>query len=191
MNIAIDVDTLVVRRGGRVVLDGISCQMPAGTITGLVGPSGSGKTTLMRAIVGVQKVASGTVTVLGRPAGEPWLRQRVGYLTQAPSVYADLTLRENTRYFASLYDGVTRADADQAIADVGLSKAADHIVCRTQDAISQKTKTGKVGNRNGTGQADDASRCTGDGFDHSRSGGSNAFGDGGSNALRDGDAPRD
>jgi ABC-2 type transport system ATP-binding protein len=128
MDIAIDVDKLVVRRGGRVVLDGISCRMLAGSITGLVGPSGSGKTTLMRAIVGVQKVASGTVTVLGRPAGEPWLRQRVGYLTQAPSVYADLTLRENTRYFASLYDGVTRADADRAIADVGLAKAADQVV---------------------------------------------------------------
>ena len=96
--------------------------MPVGSVTGLLGPSGSGKTTLMRAIVGVQKVESGTVTVLGQPAGSPKLRPIVGYLTQAPSVYADLTVRENARYFASLYDGVSRADADRAIADVGLSQ---------------------------------------------------------------------
>jgi len=128
MEHAIDVDNLVVRRGGRTVLDGISCRMPAGSITGLVGPSGSGKTTLMRAIVGVQKIVSGTVTVLGRPAGEPWLRQRVGYLTQAPSVYADLTLRENARYFASLYEGITSEDVDRAIHDVGLADAADQVV---------------------------------------------------------------
>jgi ABC-2 type transport system ATP-binding protein len=82
----------------------------------------------MRAIVGVQKVESGTVTVLGQPAGSPKLRPVVGYLTQAPSVYADLTVRENARYFASLYDGVSRADADRAIADVGLAKAADQVV---------------------------------------------------------------
>jgi ABC-2 type transport system ATP-binding protein len=73
-------------------------------------------------------VTSGSVTVLGQPAGSPPLRRVVGYLTQAPSVYADLTVRENARYFASLYDGVTRADADAAIRDVGLGKAADQIV---------------------------------------------------------------
>jgi ABC-2 type transport system ATP-binding protein len=125
---AVDVDTLVVRRGGRPVLRSISATMPTGTITGLIGPSGSGKTTLMRSIVGVQKIASGTVTVLGRPAGSPALRRTVGYLTQAPSVYADLTVRENARYFASLYDGVTAADADRAIADVGLARAAGQLV---------------------------------------------------------------
>ena len=47
-------------------------------------------------------VESGSVTVLGQPAGTPSLRGSVGYLTQAPSVYADLTVRENARYFASL-----------------------------------------------------------------------------------------
>jgi len=128
MDFAIDVDGLVVRRGGRTVLHGISTQIPAGSITGLLGPSGSGKTTLMRAIVGVQKVAGGQVTVLGKPAGDPALRQSVGYLTQAPSVYADLTVRENARYFASLYPGITSADADQAIVDVGLGDAANQLV---------------------------------------------------------------
>src|SRR5215471_11743845 len=116
MDVAIEVRDLVVVRGRKEVLHGISTTVPVGQVTGLLGPSGSGKTTLMRAIVGVQKVRSGTVTVLGEPAGSAGLRRRVGYMTQDPSVYADLTVRENARYFASLYPGVTKADADQTIA---------------------------------------------------------------------------
>ncbi|OLB82056.1 MAG: multidrug ABC transporter ATP-binding protein [Actinobacteria bacterium 13_2_20CM_2_71_6] len=128
MDVAIEVADLVVDRGRKTVLHGISATVPTGAVTGLLGPSGSGKTTLMRAIVGVQKVRSGRVTVLGRPAGAPSLRHEIGYVTQAPSVYADLTVRENARYFASLYRGVTRADADRAIDAVGLSDAADQMV---------------------------------------------------------------
>ena len=127
MENAIEVENLVVERGGRTVLHGISCAVPAGTVTGLLGPSGSGKTTLIRAIVGVQIVRSGTVTVLGEPAGSAPLRRLVGYVTQAPSIYADLTVRENTRYFATLY-GLSAAEADRAITDVGLADAAGQLV---------------------------------------------------------------
>jgi ABC-2 type transport system ATP-binding protein len=127
MNEAIAIDDLVVTRGKRPVLHGLSCTVAKGSVTGLLGPSGSGKTTLMRCVVGVQKIESGTVTVLGQPAGCPPLRRRVGYLTQAPSVYADLTIRENARYFASLY-GIGAKEADQSISDVGLKDAADQLV---------------------------------------------------------------
>ncbi|WFF00536.1 ABC transporter ATP-binding protein [Micromonospora sp. WMMD964] len=127
MDDAIAVRGLVVDRGGRRVLDGISCHVPRGAVTGLLGPSGSGKTTLMRAVVGVQVVSGGTITVLGQPAGTPTLRHRVGYLTQAPSVYADLTVRENARYFAALY-GRGRVEADRAVRDVGLAEAAGQLV---------------------------------------------------------------
>ena len=127
MDTAIEVTDLVVRRGKRVVLDGFSCVIPRGSVTGLLGPSGSGKTTLMRAVVGVQVVESGTVTVLGHPAGSAPLRRKIGYLTQAPSVYADLTVRENARYFASLY-GLKNAVADEAIEAVGLTGAAGQLV---------------------------------------------------------------
>ncbi len=128
METAIEVKNLVVQRGKREVLHGMSCAIPRGSVTGLLGPSGSGKTTLMRAIVGVQRVKSGTVTVLGQPAGAQSLRHRVGYLTQAPSIYADLTVRENAHYFASLYKGVTAADADATIGSVGLADAASQLV---------------------------------------------------------------
>lgn len=108
---AIRVRGLRVVRGGNVVLPGIDLTIPVGSLVGLLGPSGSGKTTLMRAIVGVQIVEAGTVEVLGRPAGDPRLRHEVGYVTQAPSVYPDLTVTENLSYFARLLG----ADAD----DVG------------------------------------------------------------------------
>jgi ABC-2 type transport system ATP-binding protein len=127
MDSSLTVDRLVVARGKRTVLHEISAAITTGSITGLLGPSGSGKTTLMRCVVGVQKIKSGTVTVLGRPAGTASLRREIGYLTQSPSVYADLTVRENARYFASLY-GLGAAAADQVIADVGLRDASQQLV---------------------------------------------------------------
>ncbi|MGY1812883.1 ABC transporter ATP-binding protein [Blastococcus sp. SYSU D00820] len=127
MTDAVTVTDLVVHRGARPVLPGLSCAVPAGRVTGLLGPSGSGKTTLLRAVVGVQRIRSGRVTVLGEPAGSPALRSRVGYVTQAPSVYADLTVRENARHFAALYGRGAR-EADAALADVGLADAAGQLV---------------------------------------------------------------
>ena len=126
---AVRVDELRVIRGGRVVLPELSCEVAAGRVTGLLGPSGSGKSTLIRSIVGVQRVAGGSVTVLGEPAGSRPLRSRVGYMAQAPSVYRDLTVRENLRFFARVLG--TQADAvARAIADVSLEDHADQVVAR-------------------------------------------------------------
>jgi ABC-2 type transport system ATP-binding protein len=123
----ISVQDLHVRRGSNLVLPGISLDISGGSVTGLLGPSGSGKTTLMRAIVGVQIVEGGTVTVLERPAGSPENRTRVGYVTQAPSVYGDLTVRENLRYFADVLDA-PRERVDEAISTVDLTAHADQVV---------------------------------------------------------------
>jgi ABC-2 type transport system ATP-binding protein len=124
---SIAVESLTVRRGGREVIHGITVDVQPERVTGLLGPSGCGKTTLMRAIVGIQVVESGRVTVLGEPADAPTLRQRVGYVTQAPSIYSDLSIRENLRYFARVLD-VDRARIDQAIQTVGLDRHADRVV---------------------------------------------------------------
>jgi len=100
-----------VKRGERLVLDGMSLSVPRGQVCGLLGPSGSGKSTLMRGIVGVQIVQGGEITVLGEPAGSSALRRRVAYTTQAPSVYADLSVRENLDYFAGvIYASEARVD---------------------------------------------------------------------------------
>ena len=124
---AIEIRDLRVVRGDKVVLPGLSAEVPEGSVTGLLGPSGSGKSTLIRAIVGVQIVAGGSVRVLGEPAGSARLRRRVAYVTQAPSVYADLTVRENLRYFARVL-GVPRERADEPLSTAGLEEDADRVV---------------------------------------------------------------
>ena len=123
---AIAVDALRVKRGGRPVLHDVSFDAPRGSVIGLLGPSGCGKTTLIRSIVGVQIIESGRVTVLGEPAGSPSLRARVGYVTQAPSVYGDLTVVENLRYFARVL-GVDRARVDEVIETVRLGPYAHQV----------------------------------------------------------------
>jgi ABC-2 type transport system ATP-binding protein len=117
---AVSIDHLSVVRGKRTALDDVSLRISRGTITGVLGPSGCGKTTLMRCIVGTQIVATGSITVLGRPAGSADLRSRVGYVTQSPTIYDDLRVVDNVRYFASLY-GTDAKAAEDAIAAVGLT----------------------------------------------------------------------
>jgi len=124
---AIAVRDLHVTRGDVEVLRGITVEVPAGAVTGLLGPSGCGKSTLMRAIVGVQIVAAGSIDVLGEPAGSRALRTQVGYVTQAPSVYGDLSVRENLVFFRRvLHAAPERVDA--VIESVGLERFAERVV---------------------------------------------------------------
>ncbi len=127
MGSAIEIKALRVRRGGKVVLDDLALEVAAGSVTGLLGPSGSGKSTLIRSIVGVQIVEAGDVRVLAQPAGSPSLRSRVGYVTQAPSVYGDLTVRENLHYFAQILH-VAPARIEETIDEVDLRPQADQLV---------------------------------------------------------------
>ena len=123
---AVLVSALRVVRGRRVVIRDIDCAVTAGTVTGLLGPSGCGKTTLMRALVGVQRIAGGSIRVFGLAAGTSDLRRRVGYMTQAPSVYGDLTVQENLRYFARVVDRPDRVDEVTQI--VGLTEHGGSLV---------------------------------------------------------------
>ena len=124
----VEVRGLVVDRGGARVLDGLDLDIAPGVV-GLLGPSGCGKTTLLRCIVGVQRLAGGTVRVLGHEAGSPPVRDRVGYVTQEASVYDDLTVMENLRFFARVLD-VGSADVEQSLAAVDLDGERDRVVGR-------------------------------------------------------------
>ena len=124
---AIRITDLRVVRGGVLVLPGLSCEVAAGSVTGLLGPSGSGKSTLMRAVVGVQRIAGGSVEVLGQPAGSPALRTQLGYMTQSPSVYGDLTVRENLAFFARVVGRPTTA-VERVLSEVSLEGHGDQIV---------------------------------------------------------------
>ncbi len=126
VNFSVRVADLKVRRGGHEVLHGLTFEVPRGRVVGLLGPSGCGKTTLMRAIVGVQVIESGTVEVLGHPAGSRRVRDRVGYATQRPAVYLDLTVRENLAYFARVI-GAPKTDVARVLEQVDLTEYADRL----------------------------------------------------------------
>jgi ABC-2 type transport system ATP-binding protein len=125
----VEVKDLVVERGGRRVLHGLDLTVEQGSVTVLLGPSGCGKSTLMRSLVGVQVLTSGRVTIDGAVAGSRELRSRIGYVTQAASVYDDLTVRENLAFFARVL-GADRAAVDEAIVTVDLGSHADRVVGR-------------------------------------------------------------
>lgn len=137
----VTVSRLRVRRGRRYVIPDLSTEVRPGQITGLLGPSGCGKTTLMRAIVGVQKTHGGSVEILGEPAGSPSLRRRVGYVTQAPSVYGDLTVRENLRFFAAVL-GVARGSLESVLVTVGLRDVADEVVAHLSGGQRSRVSLG-------------------------------------------------
>ena len=129
MNNLVEVQGLTVDRGARRVLDHLDLTIGQGGVTGLLGPSGCGKSTLMRCLVGVQELAGGSVRIAGVEAGGKELRHRVGYVTQAPSVYADLTVRENLTFFARVL-GADAAGVAAAIATVDLADQADQTVAQ-------------------------------------------------------------
>lgn len=118
---------LRIARDGVPILHDISFSIGAGKITGLIGPSGSGKTTLMRAIVGAQRITDGELEVLGKPAGTAALRSQIGYVTQAPAVYDDLTARQNLVYFAAMA-GRSDADVLRVLREVDMTEHASRLV---------------------------------------------------------------
>jgi ABC-2 type transport system ATP-binding protein len=120
---------LRVVRGRTEVLHDLDLSVPRGQVVGLLGPSGSGKSTLLRSLVGAQRIAAGVVTVLGLPAGSPPLRRRVGYVTQAASVYEDLTVLQNLQYFGRVI-GAPPTDTDRVLQEVDLGPQAKQLVGR-------------------------------------------------------------
>lgn len=120
---AISILGLSVKRGKNMVLPGLDLEVPRGEVVGLLGPSGCGKSTLMRSIVGTQIITSGQVTVLGDNAGSSSLRHRIGYMTQNASIYDDLSVYENLRYFAKIV-GAPNSEVQTVIERTDLSSVA-------------------------------------------------------------------
>jgi len=123
VSFAIQCRRLNVKRGSNHILHDLDLDIPQGVIMGLLGPSGSGKTTLMRSIVGLQRIESGEISVLGRPAAGKALRHEIGYSTQSASVYSDLTCIQNIEFFAALYQKNEKSPA-QILEEVDLTRNA-------------------------------------------------------------------
>jgi ABC-2 type transport system ATP-binding protein len=93
------------RFGDVAALDGVDLTVPAGTVYALLGPNGAGKTTLIRSLVGLVKADGGELDVLGVRMPQREVLARIGYMTQAPALYLDLTAEENARFFAAVHGG--------------------------------------------------------------------------------------
>jgi ABC-2 type transport system ATP-binding protein len=94
----------MVRRFGPVTaLDGLGFEVPRGELYGLVGPDGAGKTTAIRALAGLLRLDGGEARVLGRAADDRAVRERVGVMPQQFSLYRDLSVGENLRFFARVF----------------------------------------------------------------------------------------
>lgn len=119
MGTGIVAQNLIITKGSKQILKSISCSVQPGVLTGLIGPSGSGKTTLMRSIIGAQKITDGMLTVRSLPAGSKKLRSQIGYVTQAPAIYDDLTVYQNIAYFAAIM-GAGKAQITNVLKKVGL-----------------------------------------------------------------------
>ncbi len=102
---AVIIDAVSIRFEDQLAVDGISLDVPAGTILGLIGPSGAGKTTTIRALTGALAPTSGRIEVLGEEprAFRRQTRERIGYMPQSFTLYGDLTVRENVDFVGSLF----------------------------------------------------------------------------------------
>jgi ABC-2 type transport system ATP-binding protein len=121
---AISVRNLTKSFGGKTVVDAVSMEVARGEIMGFLGPNGSGKTTTIRLMCGLLEPDRGSGRVLGFDIRNERrnIKRKVGYMTQRFSFYEDLTIEENLRFVAGLYQlpNASRAVAD-TLADLGLT----------------------------------------------------------------------
>ncbi|HXE09907.1 MAG TPA: ABC transporter ATP-binding protein [Verrucomicrobiae bacterium] len=142
MNTAVEIRNVSVVLGGSfTALHDIDVELPAGKITGFIGPSGAGKTTLVRSIVGRQRIAAGSISVFGEPAGSVALRPQLGYMTQETAIYTDLTVRQNLRYFATM-SGARSGEAKRLVMktlkDVDMTGHADQLCSKLSGGQKQR-----------------------------------------------------
>lgn len=126
--LAIKLQDVRLKLGGRDVLRGITLDVPYGDSLGVIGPNGAGKTTLYRMIMGLGLPDSGVVEVLGHRMPDPRPRGRIGYMPQDEALYPDLTVRENLNFFGQVFgmDGRRRRRRiDEVLALVDLPDRAD------------------------------------------------------------------
>ncbi|MFH2005769.1 MAG: ABC transporter ATP-binding protein [bacterium] len=104
---------LVRKFGDNVAVNGLSLAVHPGELYGLVGPDGAGKTTTIRMLTGLMVVDGGEARVLGQSTDSGNLvREAIGYMPQQYSLYGDLSINENLRFFARLF-GLARRDYDE------------------------------------------------------------------------------
>lgn len=141
MNAAIATERLTKRYGGVTALDNVSLEIESGEMFGLIGPDGAGKSTLYRILATLLRPDSGSASLLGLDAVRNYkeLRRRIGYMPERFSLYQDMTVMENLRFFASLF-GVRIDESYDLIAPVfrQLEKFPDRMAGKLSGGMKQK-----------------------------------------------------
>jgi ABC-2 type transport system ATP-binding protein len=136
---AIDLENVSKRFGQIHALNGLSLHVEPGTTYGLLGPNGAGKSTLIRMMVGLLQADSGQVRVLGHTMPDREVLAHIGYMTQSPALYEELTVRQNVRFFAELAGvGRDRGAIEDAISLVNLSARANSRVRTLSGGMRQR-----------------------------------------------------
>lgn len=102
MNV-IEVNNIYKKINKQIILDNISFSIKEGEIIGLIGPSGAGKTSLIKALLGIEKIDSGKITLYNKQVPNRQLLQRIGYMAQADALYNYLNAQENLEFFGNIY----------------------------------------------------------------------------------------
>lgn len=119
-------------------VDGVSFELAAGRIYGMLGPNGSGKTTLIRMLTGLGRPTAGEARVLGVQMPSRPNLARIGYMTQSDGIYPELTAIENTRFFAAMYGVRDSAAPEAALAVVELSERAGTLASQLSGGMRRR-----------------------------------------------------
>lgn len=142
METAVEIKDVSVTLGGHFkALKNINLELPVGKTIGFIGPSGAGKTTLIRGIVGSLRITSGEINVFDEPAGSKSLREHVSYMTQELSVYPDLTVKENLKYFITMTGQSRKTSGDilkEVLELVDMTNKSDSLVSNLSSGQKQR-----------------------------------------------------
>jgi ABC-2 type transport system ATP-binding protein len=119
-------------------VDGVTFELSAGRIYGVLGPNGSGKTTLIRMLTGLGRPSAGEARVLGVPMPSRPNLARIGYMTQSDGIYPELTAAENARFFAAMYGTRDPGAAEAALAVVELSDRAGALASQLSGGMRRR-----------------------------------------------------
>ncbi len=142
MTAAVDIESVDLSLGGKLVLSDLSLALGPGESLAVVGPNGSGKTSMLRLLATLVKPSSGTGTILDRQILSPSIREirgRIGLISHTPALIGELTIAENLDHFARL--AVQNPDdCTRALHVVGLEQVADRRVNESSFGMQRRTE---------------------------------------------------
>jgi ABC-2 type transport system ATP-binding protein len=141
-DLALELDGLRKTFGSFTAVDGVSLQVPRGSVYGVLGPNGAGKTTTIRMALSIYQPTAGTIRILGRPSALE-VRDRIGYLPEERGLYKKMRARDTIAYFASLKGmpgAAARRRADELLERYGLAEFAGYRCEALSKGMSQKVQ---------------------------------------------------